>query len=148
MSLTRISAELRRLVVGRALGLCEYCLIHEADAYFGCELDHIISEKHGGPTTPENLAYACLLCNQAKGSDIGSIVPDTGEFVRFFNPRRDRWSDHFAIGEDMRIVPLTAIGVATERILRFNAYEQLLERQALHEEGRYPNAEARDRLQG
>ncbi len=148
MSLTRVSAELRRFVVRRARGLCEYRLIHEADAYFGCELDHVIGEKHGGPTTEENLAYACLLCNQAKGSDIGSIIPVTGEYVRFFNPRSDCWSDHFALREDMRIVPLTAIGVATERILRFNAYEQLLERQTLNEEGRYPAVEAWARIRG
>ncbi len=43
--------------------LCEYCLIHEDDTFFGCEVDHIISQKHGGPTEPENLAYACLPCN-------------------------------------------------------------------------------------
>ena len=33
VSLTRVGAELRRLVVNRAQGLCEYCLIHEADAW-------------------------------------------------------------------------------------------------------------------
>ncbi len=148
MSLTRVSSELRRLVVSRARNLCEYCLIHEADAYFGCEIDHIISEKHGGPTTARNLAHACLLCNRAKGSDVGSIVPETGEFVRFFNPRIDRWSDHFALREGMRIDPLTAVGVVTERILKFNSDEQLLERETLHEEGRYPVAEAQRRIRG
>src|SRR5262249_7484988 len=37
MSVTYISAELRRLVVARAEGLCEYCLIAEEDTFFGCE---------------------------------------------------------------------------------------------------------------
>jgi hypothetical protein len=60
MSETYISAELRRLVAARAEGLCEYCLIHEEDTFFGCEVDHIISEKHGGSTDAGNLAYACL----------------------------------------------------------------------------------------
>ena len=55
MSQTYISAELRRLAVVRADGLCEYCLIHEDDTFFGCEIDHIISEKHGGLTVAENL---------------------------------------------------------------------------------------------
>jgi hypothetical protein len=36
MSQTRISAEMRRLVIGRAGRRCEYCLIHEDDTYFGC----------------------------------------------------------------------------------------------------------------
>lgn len=64
-----VSAALRRLVAVRADALCEYCLMHEDDAVFGCEFDHIISEKHGGATDAENLAYACAFCNRAKGSD-------------------------------------------------------------------------------
>ena len=68
-----IRDDLRRLVAARADRLCEYCLIHEDDAYFGCEVDHIISVKHGGPTVAENLAYACAFCNRQKGSDFVSI---------------------------------------------------------------------------
>jgi hypothetical protein len=41
------------------------------------QVDHIIAEKHGGQTLAENLALSCSLCNQAKGSDIASIDPDT-----------------------------------------------------------------------
>jgi 5-methylcytosine-specific restriction endonuclease McrA len=70
-----VSAAVRRLVAVRTDFLCEYCLVHEDDTVFGCEVDHIISEKHGGATDAENLAYACAFCNRAKGSDIGSIVP-------------------------------------------------------------------------
>lgn len=54
MSVTHIAADLRRLVVARAEGLCEYCLISEDDTFYGCEADHIISEKHGGSTDAEN----------------------------------------------------------------------------------------------
>lgn len=46
MSVTYIRAELRRQVVARAEGICEYCLIAEDDTFYGCEADHIISEKH------------------------------------------------------------------------------------------------------
>ena len=74
MSQTYIPAEMRRLVIGRAGRRCEYCLIHEDDTYFGCEVDHVVSEKHGGLTVVENLAYACLACNRFKGSDLGSIL--------------------------------------------------------------------------
>ncbi len=31
-----VSASLRREVAARADGVCEYCLIHESDAYLGC----------------------------------------------------------------------------------------------------------------
>jgi hypothetical protein len=68
-----ISTELRQTIVDRAKQLCEYCLIAEADTFYGCEVDHIISLKHGGSTEPDNLAYACALCNRAKGSDVGSL---------------------------------------------------------------------------
>lgn len=85
-----ISTELRRFVAERATGLCEYCLIQESDTFLGCQVDHIISEKHGGATQADNLAYACTFCNRAKGSDIGSMATGSGNFVRFFNPRSDR----------------------------------------------------------
>lgn len=58
----------------RADHLCEYCLIHEDNTFFGCQVDHIISEKHGGATALDNLAYACAVCNRAKGSDVGSVM--------------------------------------------------------------------------
>jgi len=103
-----VSPTLRRLVAVRANFLCEYCLIHEDDAVFGCEVDHIISEKHGGETDADNLAYACAFCNRTKGSDIGSIVQRTGTFVRFFNPRTDHWAEHLAL-DDVTIVALSDI---------------------------------------
>ncbi|HEX5758210.1 MAG TPA: HNH endonuclease signature motif containing protein [Thermoanaerobaculia bacterium] len=132
-------ADLRRLVAERAGRACEYCRIHEDDTFFGCEVDHIISEKHGGATDPDNLAFACFVCNRRKGSDIGSIAPGSGAFTRFFNPRQDRWSDHFALSDDaLTIQPRTSIGAVTERILGFNTAERRLEREALRALGRYP----------
>jgi 5-methylcytosine-specific restriction endonuclease McrA len=59
-----VSDQLRRLVEARAARICEYCLIHEDDTFFGCEVDHVISLKHGGPSEPDNLAFACLVCNR------------------------------------------------------------------------------------
>jgi len=132
-----VSAELRRLVVSRANGLCEYCLIDEADTYLGCQIDHIISEKHGGATGPENLAYACACCNRAKGSNIASIASSTGELTRLFNPRTDYWGDHFAL-QGLLIQPQTPVGEATVRTLGLNGSERTLERQTLHQIGRYP----------
>ncbi|MFQ5652963.1 MAG: HNH endonuclease [bacterium] len=37
-------------------------MIHEEDTFFHCQVDHIISLKHGGPTDADNLAYACVIC--------------------------------------------------------------------------------------
>jgi HNH endonuclease len=136
-----LSAELRRQVAERARFLCEYCLIHETDTFYGCHVDHIISEKHGGLSTLDNLAYACALCNQAKGSDIASLAKESNALTRFFNPRVDRWSDHFGLVR-FTIVAKTAIGEATARILGFNVNDRIVERALLNRFGRYPLPEA------
>jgi HNH endonuclease len=141
---THVPADLRRLVASRAIYLCEYCLVHESDTYLGCQVDHSISEKHGGATVAENLAYACTFCNRAKGSDIGSLT-SANDFTRFFNPRIDRWADHFIL-RDEEIAPLSAIGEVTARILGFNAAERRVERSTLEQLGRYPSAQARQAM--
>ena len=92
-----LSKSLRQMVVDRSDHLCEYCLIHEDDTVLGCAIDYIISLKHSGPNTEDNLAHACVFCNRCKGSDVGSMIWETQEFVRFYNPRRDRWSEHFQL---------------------------------------------------
>ena len=97
-----VSADLRRLVASRAGGVCEYCLIHEDDTYTGCQVDHIISEKHGGLTAPENLAYACTLCNRAKGTDVGSVAWTPSGFIRLFNSLTFR--RHPAVPPALRLV--------------------------------------------
>lgn len=139
-----ISLELRRLVADRADSMCEYCLIPYSGGV-GFQVDHIISVKHGGSTTPDNLAYACIFCNIQKGTDLGSINWQNGELVRFFNPRRDFWGEHFQLNE-MVIQPLTDIGEVTTRIFEFNNEERILERQLLIEVSRYPSEAALQRM--
>jgi hypothetical protein len=135
-----IDAKLRKFIAERAEHICEYCLIHEDDTYLGCEIDHIISLKHGGTSDADNLAYACTFCNRHKGSDVGSVLNDD-KFTRFYNPRRDRWAEHFQL-DDYSIRPLTSIGEATSRILLFNIDERLLERKSLIDIDRYPTLAA------
>ena len=139
-----ISPEIRQRVAERADFLCEYCLIAEEDTFYGCEVEHIISLKHGGSSELENLAYACAFCNRHKGSDIGSISA-SGELSRFFNPRTDRWADHFRLNVII-IKSLIIIGEVTARVLQFNHPDQLLERRTLSVVGRYPNRAASVRI--
>jgi hypothetical protein len=42
-----------------------------------------LSRKHGGSSGFKNLAYACVLCNRHKGSDVASINPETDEAVGY-----------------------------------------------------------------
>jgi hypothetical protein len=98
-------------------------------------------QKARGTTEADNLAYACSFCNLFKGSDIASINPQSGELVRFFNPRQDRWSEHFRLSGSL-IEPLTDIREATARIFGFNNNDRVLERATLIAIKRYPTAEA------
>lgn len=133
----RVSTVLRQLVRRRAGLRCEYCLIAEDDAFFAHEADHIIAEKHGGATAAENLALACFDCNRFKGSDIASLDPEDGNLVALYHPRTDRWEEHFRI-EGGAIHPLTAVGRATERLLKLNIPVRVEIRQTLARLGRYP----------
>jgi hypothetical protein len=89
----------------------------------------------------ENLANACMHCNRHKGSDLGSISRVTGQFVRFYNPRTDRWNEHFYLNSG-RIEASSDIGEVTARVLEFNLPERVLFRKALADAGRYPTVEA------
>lgn len=133
-----ISEKIKALVAKRAGNVCEYCLVHEDDLVFGCQIDHILSIKHGGETVPENLAYSCLVDNVNKGSDLGSVVPPNKKLIRFFNPRTDEWNEHFEHSNGF-INPKTKIGEATARILQFNAPERVQRRQLLILAGKYPS---------
>ncbi len=112
-------------------------MIHESDTYLGCQIDHIISIKHGGKTDANNLAYSCSFCNRHKGSDIGSVIIGNTEFIRFYNPRNDKWTDHFQLDGGI-IRPLTNIGEVTCKILIFNSAERIIERESLIDIKRYP----------
>ncbi len=134
-----VPVDLRRLVESRANRLCE------SDTFLGCQVDHVIAEKHRGSTIAGNLCYACTFCNRAKGTDIGSIAPSTGVFTRFFNPRTDHWYEHFIL-DGVVIEPRTSIGETTAIILDFNHSERLMERRTLQAIGRYPPDEATGRV--
>jgi hypothetical protein len=114
--------------------------LHESDGYYAFEVEHVLAEKHGGVTSAENLAYACLACNRRKGTDVASVSSRTGALVRLFNPRTNRWTEHFALARG-RIEPLTEIGEVTARILAFNEDERVEERQILIRARRYPPPE-------
>jgi hypothetical protein len=136
MSRTYISANLRRIVSDRAQNICEYCLIPEMLVLASHQVDHVIAEKHGGETIEENLALSCSLCNQAKGSDIASIDPETNDTVRLYSPRKDIWKEHFCLdSQSGKIQPLSAIGRVTVRLLRMNRVASLPSRQLF---ARYP----------
>jgi len=94
-----------------------------------------------GSSELENLALACVFGNRYKGSDIASLILETDELVRFYNPRTMRWREHFRLNRVI-IEPLTQIGEATVRILQINHDDRVLEREVLMRRGRYPGEAA------
>ncbi len=132
-----INEALRTGVALRAHRRCEYCLIREEDTAFRPQVDHIVSRKHGGNSLPENLAYACVLCNRRKSGDVASIDSNSGQLVRLFHPRQDLWKDHFQI-DGSSIRALTEVGAATSKLLYFNVPERRAERAILQTLGSYP----------
>lgn len=133
----KIPDSLRRKVASRAKYRCEYCRRLETDSFIRYQSDHIISRKHGGKITFENLAHSCPICNNAKGSDLSTILNDENQLIRLFNPRKDNWFEHFEVADGM-ILAKTDIGEATIKLLKFNEIDRILERIDLIEASLYP----------
>jgi hypothetical protein len=100
------------------------------------EVEHIVAEKHGGATIAEDLALACPFCNRFKGTDLGSLDPDTGRLTSFFNPRTHVWAEHFRV-DNGRIISLTAEARVTVLIFQMNHPDRIQERQRLIQIGVY-----------
>lgn len=115
-----MNRELSRQVRERAAENCEYCRIPGFALPLPFQIDHIIAGQHDGETELSNLALACPHCNRHKGPNIAGMDPETGQLVRLFHPRRDRWADHFQL-DGALINGKTPVGRATVQVLRMNA---------------------------
>lgn len=135
--MTQISTQLRRFVIDRANGCCEYCHVEQELEVATFHIEHIRPRKHNGTSEPENLCLSCLECNAYEGSDVASFDPETDELTPFFNQRIDTWHDHFQLAH-AEIRPLTAIARVTATMLRFNLPERVDERRKLIKLNRYP----------
>jgi hypothetical protein len=121
--------EVARLVETRAGQRCEYCRMHQSLQGASFHIEHIIPRSGGGSDNPDNLALACPSCNLHKSDRTEVTDPDSGEKTQLFNPRRNRWRDHFR-WDDYQIVGLTPIGRASVAALDFNHPRRLLIRHA------------------
>jgi hypothetical protein len=133
-----MDASVRRQVRQRAGDRCEYCLLRqEDDPFYPFHIEHILPRQHGGPDHPDNLALACYHCNRHKGPNLAAIDPETEAIARLFNPRQDRWAEHFrAVGAV--IAGITPVGRATSRLFKMNAAARLDLRTELLARRRWP----------
>ena len=133
-----LAKAVRQLVRNRAGNCCEYCRLPAAAGTVPFHVDHINPLKHGGSDDSDNLCLACYKCNAHKGHDLVGFDPQTGELTRLYNPREQRWEEHFTIQADLRIQGLTAQGRTTVRVLQMNDEDRLENRHLLAEIGEYP----------
>jgi hypothetical protein len=106
-------------VRSRAGEICEYCRLPQFATSHKHQIDHIFAEQHGGPTSLDNLALACVWCNQHKGPNLAGLDPSTMAVTPLFHPRRDRWPEHFRFVGAV-IEGLTPIGRASVITLSLN----------------------------
>jgi 5-methylcytosine-specific restriction endonuclease McrA len=144
----------------RARDACEYCLLPTVGQF---QVDHIIPvvrwdlytgnrlraveriPGRRGPNHLDNFAWSCSSCNSAKGQQVAHRAGRRTS--RLFDPRRDRWSDHFSFMHGyLFFVGASAIGRATAEALRFNDSRldgPLGPRHEAFIQGHYPPAWAR-----
>ena len=128
------SNAVRQIIAMRANFRCEYCHKPDIIANFSFHIEHIIGLQHKGTNHLDNLAYACATCNWKKGPNIGTLLKPEGSIIPLFNPRKDKWDEHFYV-EDGVILAKDEIGEGTIQLLDFNAVDRILERRYLIEAG-------------
>ncbi len=127
----------RQQVWERAHGCCEYCQLPQDHDPRPFHLDHIRPQKHDGLTVIENLALCCAACSLYKGPNPAGYDPKTDELYPLFNPRMQKWSDHFAWAEAV-LEGLTAVGRTTNSVLRINEPLRIQHRRLLIELDVFP----------
>ncbi len=121
MSRTAIPAALRQRVAEASRFRCGYCLTSQRIIGPLLEIDHIIPEARGGSSEEANLFLACPMCNSHKGDRQEAVDPDTQLVVALFNPRTERWGDHFEWVDGGAVLKgRTARGRATVAALGMN----------------------------
>ena len=113
----------RDQVRARAKGLCEYCGYPDAISPGPFAVEHIIPRTAAGSNSLENLAWACDGCNGYKAAATHGSDPSTGECPPLFNPRTQKWADHFEWNIDrLEMLGISPTGRATVDRLRLNRH--------------------------
>lgn len=129
----------QRVIIARAQGRCEYCQSWMNYATQSFVFEHIIPLSRNGKSTLENLALSCGGCNGHKYNKVEAPDPIGGTLTPLFDPRRQKWQDHFSWDENyLHAVGLTAIGRVTVITLKLNRLGVVNMRTLLHLAGKHP----------
>ncbi len=111
----------KKLVRQRAKFLCEYCHSSEQASAALFSIDHIMPQSLGGSDHPDNLALACQRCNGYRYNFTTGIDPETAQMLPLFNPRQQKWYEHFIWSADrLKIIGITSVVRATSNRLDLN----------------------------
>jgi hypothetical protein len=115
----------RRAVIERAGERCEYCRLPQLVFPVPFHVEHIRATQHGGGDELDNLAWACPTCNLHKGPNLTGIDRQTDRIEPLFDPRRQRWPDHFTLAADGHLTGRTPTGRTTVITLAMNTHDQV-----------------------
>ena len=129
-------AETVRRVHERAAYQCEYCQTGQRVIGQAMHVEHI--DPHGGDGL-DNLCLSCPTCNLSKGRATSASDSETGQMVALFNPRQQRWAEHFEWIQNGTIIRgLTPVGRASIIRLRMNARRIVNARRVWVRAGEHP----------
>lgn len=108
-----VNGKTRKLVRERANYLCEYCHSLEEASAAQFAIDHIVPQSLAGTDEPDNLALACQRCNGYRYNFTTGFDPQTQAIISLFNPRQQKWAEHFIWTADglqiMALLPLVGL---------------------------------------
>ncbi|PSF31275.1 HNH endonuclease [Aphanothece hegewaldii CCALA 016] len=139
---TYIAEEVKARVRRDAKEQCGYCRSLQKYVLGILEIEHIIPKALNGTDDEENLWLACRLCNSYKGIQTQAEDPLTKTTVSLFNPRQQKWVDHFIWTEDGAYIEgITPVGRATVKALQLNNQIAVAVRKAWVSAGWHPPVE-------
>lgn len=136
----KLNAFEQLLIHERANRCCEYCKFPLKYSHDSFHFEHILPLQLGGTYELLNLALACDGCNSFKWIHIEGMDSFTGLKSPLFNPRKDKWSEHFIWIDDFTIIQgITPQGRATVDLLKMNRTGLVNVRKALYAFGVHPD---------
>lgn len=134
--------EVKTRVRREAREQCGYCQSLQKYVLGILEIEHIIPKALNGTDDEENLWLACRLCNGYKGIQAQAKDSITGTTVSLFNPRKQKWIEHFTwTGDGAYIEGITPCGRATVEALQLNNKIAVAVRKAWISAGWHPPVE-------
>ncbi len=134
-----IPVDLQRQVRAYFANCCAYCHTAEALTVAIFEFEPIVPRSAEGPTTFENLCFACPTFNRYKARRQSAADPITDKIAPLFHPHHQDWIEHFAWNETAtEITGLTSTGRVTIFALKMNRPQLVRVRRMWVEMGEHP----------